>query len=68
MQMFGGMIKGEGAQVFTGTALICIAGLALGQLWFMSIAHKQPRTMTPEWKAATAKYRAAQNQDPIHTQ
>eukprot|EP00967_Tisochrysis_lutea_P132291 scaffold230760_cov39-Tisochrysis_lutea.AAC.1 len=30
-----------------------------------SVAHKQPRTFTPQWKAAEAKYRAMQKQDPI---
>merc|ERR1712087_233961 len=60
------IMKGnEGAQIVTGTLAICVAGLAIGKAWFWSIAHKKPTTMTPQWKAATAKYRAAQIQDPI---
>lgn len=31
----------------------------------LSVEHKKPRTMTPQWQAATAKYRAMQKQDPI---
>lgn len=30
-----------------------------------SVSHKLPSTMTPQWEAATAKYRAMQLQDPI---
>ena len=30
-----------------------------------AVKERLPPTMTPQWKAATAKYRAAQNQDPI---
>jgi hypothetical protein len=31
----------------------------------LSVEHKKPRTLTPQWQAATAKYRAMQKQDPI---
>jgi|TARA_B100000524_G_scaffold348039_1_gene251393 hypothetical protein len=34
----------------------------------IAVEHKKPTTMTPQWKSATAKYRAAQNQDPISSQ
>lgn len=60
-----GIIKSESAQVAVGTLGITLAGLLLGKVWFMSVAHKQPRTFTPQWKAAEAKYRAMQKQDPI---
>mmetsp|Transcript_29993 Transcript_29993/g.96774 ORF Transcript_29993/g.96774 Transcript_29993/m.96774 type:complete len:83 (-) Transcript_29993:233-481(-) len=59
------IIKTESAQVAVGTLGICIAGLVMGKVWFMSIEHKKPRTLTPQWQAATAKYRAMQKQDPI---
>lgn len=38
------MIKGEGMQVFMGTTAICVAGILVGKLWFMSSAplHRLP--------------------------
>ena len=51
-----------------GIVGICGAGLAIGSVWFAAIAHKKPSTMNPAWQKATAKYRAAQNQDPISNQ
>ena len=62
---FLNVIKGEGQQVAVGTAVVCVAGLLLGKVWFAAIEYKKPSTMTPQWAAATVKYRAAQNQDPI---
>jgi len=58
-------LKSEGSIVFAGSVGLTVAGLVVGQLWFMSISHKLPSTMTPQWEAATAKYRAMQLQDPI---
>eukprot|EP00322_Chrysochromulina_rotalis_P003715 CAMPEP_0115866256 /NCGR_PEP_ID=MMETSP0287-20121206/20155_1 /TAXON_ID=412157 /ORGANISM="Chrysochromulina rotalis, Strain UIO044" /LENGTH=106 /DNA_ID=CAMNT_0003320817 /DNA_START=28 /DNA_END=347 /DNA_ORIENTATION=- len=56
-------------QVVLGTAGICVAGLAIGFSWFGYIADRKPGTLkNPAWAAATAKYRAAQNQDPITNQ
>ncbi|KAL1503290.1 hypothetical protein AB1Y20_011342 [Prymnesium parvum] len=63
--MLGAAVKGEGMQVLVGTLGICAAGVAVSMAWFAHIADRKPRTFTPQWKAATAKYRAAQNQDPI---
>ena len=40
-------------------------GVLMGVGWLARISDRKPSTMTPAWKAATAKYRAAQNQDPI---
>jgi len=34
----------------------------------MHIADRKPKTFSPQWIAATAKYRAAQAQDPISSQ
>ena len=59
------MIKNDSNQVIFGVAGICAAGVGIGGAWFAWIADRKPRTFTPAWKAATAKYRAAQNQDPI---
>ncbi|EOD27200.1 hypothetical protein EMIHUDRAFT_434980 [Emiliania huxleyi CCMP1516] len=59
-------LKGEGPIVAAGTLGICVVGLVVGQVWFASIAHKKPSTMTPQWAAATERYRAMQLQDPIH--
>ena len=82
-------LKSEGSIVFAGSIGLTVAGLVVGQLWFMSsalltglflakpppspsrpvllasVSHKLPTTMTPQWEAATAKYRAMQLQDPI---
>jgi len=58
-------LKTEMAQVWGGVVGISLTGLMIGKLWFLSIDHKKPTTLTPQWEAATAKYRAAQNQDPI---
>jgi len=51
-----------------GTLGICVAGFTIGGAWFTWISGRKPRTLTPAWAAATAKYRAAQNQDPITNQ
>ncbi len=59
------MFHGAGTQVFAGTALIVAAGVGGGLLWFGMISGKKPRTMTQGWNKATAKYRAAMNNDPI---
>ena len=59
------MFKSPGMAVTIGTAAISMAGLALGGMWFAYISDRKPRTMNPQWEKATAKYRAAQNQDPI---
>mmetsp|Transcript_33262 Transcript_33262/g.109980 ORF Transcript_33262/g.109980 Transcript_33262/m.109980 type:complete len:87 (+) Transcript_33262:251-511(+) len=58
-------LKSEGSIVVAGSIGLTVVGLVVGQLWFMSISHKLPSTMTPQWEAATAKYRAMQLQDPI---
>ena len=60
-----GMFKSEGQQVLLGTGGIVAVGLATAAAWFGSIADKKPKTMNLQWQKATAKYRAAQNQDPI---
>jgi len=59
------VFKSETAQVVAGTSLIGIAGFMVGGVWFSSISDKLPRTFSTQWKAATEKYRLAQNQDPI---
>lgn len=58
----------EGTAVFGGIAGICFAGGAIYGLWAMHIADRKPKTFSPQWIAATAKYRAAQAQDPISSQ
>lgn len=68
VRAFGGVFKSEGQAVMAGIVGICGAGLAIGSVWFAAIAHKKPSTMNPAWQKATAKYRAAQNQDPISNQ
>eukprot|EP00322_Chrysochromulina_rotalis_P017941 CAMPEP_0115827786 /NCGR_PEP_ID=MMETSP0287-20121206/227_1 /TAXON_ID=412157 /ORGANISM="Chrysochromulina rotalis, Strain UIO044" /LENGTH=66 /DNA_ID=CAMNT_0003280961 /DNA_START=171 /DNA_END=371 /DNA_ORIENTATION=+ len=66
--MAAGIFSGN-QQVVLGTAGICVAGLAIGFSWFGYIADRKPGTLkNPAWAAATAKYRAAQNQDPITNQ
>ena len=60
-----GIFKSEGMQVAAGVGGICVVGLVTAGAWFASIADKKPKTMTAQWARATAKYRAAQNQDPI---
>lgn len=56
-----GMFKTEAQAIIAGTAGISLAGCAIATLWFASISHKLPSTMTPAWEKATAKYRAAQS-------
>ena len=62
------MFVNESQGVAVGIAGVCAAGLAMGGVWFAWVADRKPRTFTPAWAAATAKYRAAQNQDPISNQ
>ena len=60
------MFKSPATAVFVGTSAISIAGLAIGSMWFAYVSDRKPRTLkNPQWAKATAKYRAAQNQDPI---
>lgn len=61
----GGMFKSPAVAVFAGTTAISIAGIFIGSMWFAYVADRKPRTHTAQWSKATAKYRAAQNQDPI---
>jgi len=60
-----GLLKNETQQILAGTAAVSIVGALMGVGWLARISDRKPSTMTPAWKAATAKYRAAQNQDPI---
>ena len=46
-------------------APISIAGIFIGSMWFAYVKDRKPRTLNAQWEKATAKYRAAQNQDPI---
>eukprot|EP00326_Haptolina_ericina_P039218 CAMPEP_0181246718 /NCGR_PEP_ID=MMETSP1096-20121128/44164_1 /TAXON_ID=156174 ORGANISM="Chrysochromulina ericina, Strain CCMP281" /NCGR_SAMPLE_ID=MMETSP1096 /ASSEMBLY_ACC=CAM_ASM_000453 /LENGTH=112 /DNA_ID=CAMNT_0023343595 /DNA_START=7 /DNA_END=345 /DNA_ORIENTATION=+ len=59
---------GETFNVAVGIAGICATGCAIAAGWYATIADKKPKTFSPQWVAATAKYRAAQNQDPIRNQ
>ena len=59
------LLKNETQQILAGTAAVSIVGVLMGVGWLARISDRKPSTMTPAWKAATAKYRAAQNQDPI---
>ena len=63
-----GILKYDSNQVIMGPLGICVAGFTIGGAWFTWISGRKPRTLTPAWAAATAKYRAAQNQDPITNQ
>ena len=60
-----GLLKNETQQILAGTGAVSIVGVLMGVGWLARISDRKPSTMTPAWKAATAKYRAAQNQDPI---
>ena len=60
-----GLLKNETQQILAGTAAVSIGGALMGVGWLARISDRKPSTMTPAWKAATATYRAAQNQDPI---
>ena len=60
-----GLLKNETQQILAGIAGVSIVGTLMGLGWLARISDRKPSTMTPAWKAATAKYRAAQNQDPI---
>ena len=62
------MFKSESSQILTGVLGICAAGGMVDFMWMGWISDRKPKTMTPAWKAATLKYRAAQNQDPITNQ
>ena len=59
------LLKNETQQILAGIAGVSIVGTLMGLGWLARISDRKPSTMTPAWKAATAKYRAAQNQDPI---
>ena len=58
----------EGGAVVMGIAGICATGGVIYAAWMANIASRKPKTFSPQWVAATAKYRAAQNQDPISSQ
>ena len=58
----------ETQAVLLGISGICAAGGFVALSWFAYVADRKPRTFSPQWIAATAKYRAAQNQDPISNQ
>ena len=60
-----GLLKNETQQILAGTAAVSIVGALMGVGWLARSSDRKPSTMTPAGKAATAKYRAAQNQDPI---
>ena len=60
-----GLLKNETQQILAGTGAVSIVGVLMGVGWLARVSDRKPSTMTPAWKAATAKYRAAQNQDPI---
>ncbi len=60
-----GMFKTEAQGIVVGsTAIVAIAGV-LTTMWYARISDRLPRTFSPQWQKATARYRAAQNQDPI---
>jgi hypothetical protein len=40
----------------------------MGSFWLAIASDRKPGTHTDAWRKATAKYRAAQNQDPITNQ
>ena len=61
----GGMFKSPATAVAVGTTAISLAGIVIGSMWFAYVADRKPRTLNAQWAKATAKYRAAQNQDPI---
>ena len=60
-----GMFKSEGQAIIAGCASVTAIGALLTTMWYAYIGDRIPRTFTPAWQKATAKYRAAQNQDPI---
>ena len=62
------LFKSEGQAVAIGITGICAAGGVTAMLWFNHISDRIPKTFSPAWQKATAKYRAAQNQDPISAQ
>lgn len=62
------MFKDSGSSVLVGTLGICATGIFVGMSWFTYVSGRKPKTLTPAWSAATAKYRASQNQDPITNQ
>ena len=65
MHAVAGAFQNETQAVLFGIAGIVAVGSAVGFSWFAYVADRKPRTFSPQWIAATAKYRAAQNQDPI---
>jgi len=68
MGRMASMFQNEGQAVGMGIVGVCLVGLSMGGFWFSLIADRKPGTFTPAWQAATIKYRAAQNQDPITNQ
>ena len=62
---FPGIFKTENQQVAALSGVICAAGTLYYIAFNLSVAHKLPSTFSPQWIQAQAKYRAAQNQDPI---
>mmetsp|Transcript_75440 Transcript_75440/g.149684 ORF Transcript_75440/g.149684 Transcript_75440/m.149684 type:complete len:83 (+) Transcript_75440:48-296(+) len=58
----------DGPAVMGGVAAICAIGAGVYGMWLLRIADRKPKTFSPQWVAATAKYRAAQQQDPISQQ
>ena len=67
-RMAASMFKNEGQAVGIGIVAICSAGAFMSLSWFGYVSDRVPSTLTPAWKKATVKYRAAQNQDPITNQ
>lgn len=60
-----GRAASEGGKVLGGIFVVCMAGAGMYGSYAMAVADRVPGTFAPQWKAATVKYRAAQNQDPI---
>ena len=59
------MFKSDGQAIMAGITGICGAGGVIAMLWFNHISDRVPKTFSPGWQKATAKYRASQMQDPI---
>jgi len=55
----------QSSVVSVSTAAVTVVGISVYTIFKASMAGKVPSTITPEWKRATIKYRAAQVQDPI---
>ena len=63
-----GVFNTEGQSVVLGTLAVSAVGVGMASFWFALASDRKPTTHTDAWRKATAKYRAAQNQDPITSQ